>query len=64
MNGPTREEERRKGGKERGEDMGDRPDPQFDPRDPHPFSSKFLHFSGELLQTITWKILYDLPSSY
>ena len=60
----TDQPERRKGGKEREEDAGDRPDPQFDPRDPRPISSKFVHVSGELLQTNTWKTLYDLPSSY
>ena len=61
----TGQSDQGKEGKEGGEFRGDRPDPQFDPRDPlvfHQFPSKFHHFSSELLQEITWELLHDLPS--
>ena len=59
---PIREEERRKG--ERRRHGGSAGSPIRPVHDPCPFSSKFLHFSGELLQTISWKTFYDLPSTH
>ena len=38
-----------------------------DPRDPLVFFThfvEFLHFSGELHQTISWKTFYDIPSTH
>ena len=63
--------EEEKGGKERGGEAEERRRNGLDTRDPratrrvfHPFSSEFLHFSGELHQTISWKTFYDLPSTH
>ncbi|KAM1404718.1 hypothetical protein ACFX2I_013178 [Malus domestica] len=57
-------EERRKGEKRRREERNGLGEPARPAGVLHPFPSKFHHFSNELHRSITWKTLYDLPSSY
>ena len=54
----------RKGGKERGEDTGERsgsPAIRFRPSAPTIFLTIFCLFLGEFLRVTTWKNVFDLP---